>query len=163
MYYQSIIYMFSILLICHSITRWLVLISLSITIYRSVTSLLNKASFNKRDDQYRHWTATIAHIQFVLGMVMYFKSPAIARFKIIGIDTTRGITEPTFFGFVHISMMITAVILITLGSAFAKRYEEDNKKYKTILFYFGIALLIILAAIPWPFSPLAQRPFIRTL
>jgi hypothetical protein len=153
--------MFSILLTCHSIIRWLVLISLGTTIYRSAIRLLNKSPFSKKDDQYRHWTATITHIQFVIGMTMYFKSPAIARFRITGIDT-RGITEPVFFGVVHISMMITAVILITLGSAFAKRHQEDNKKYKTLLFCFGIALLIILAAIPWPFSPLAQRPFIRT-
>jgi len=153
--------MFSILLACHTMIRWLVLISLGTTIYRAVIRLFNNSPFSQKDDQYRHWTATIAHIQFVIGMVMYFKSPAIARFRIIGIDLTRGITEPTFFGIIHISMMITAVILITLGSAFAKRHEEDNKKHKTLLFYFSIALLIILAAIPWPFSPLAQRPFIR--
>ena len=154
--------MFSILLICHSITRWLVLISLSTTIYRSATHLLHKTPFSKQDDQYRHWTATIVHIQFVLGMVMYFQSPAIARFRLIGIDTTRGITEPIFFFFIHSSIMIIAVIFVTLGSAFAKRHEEDTKKHRTILFYFGIVLLIILAAIPWPFSPLVHRPFIRT-
>ncbi|WP_183883527.1 hypothetical protein [Pedobacter cryoconitis] len=155
--------MFSILLICHSVTRWLVLISLGTTIYRSATGLLNKKHFTKKDDQCRHWTATIIHIQFIFGMVMYFKSPAVARFHMTGLEATRGITDSVFFGIIHISMMLTAVILVTLGSAFAKRYTEDDKKYKTILLYFGIALLIILAAIPWPFSPLAQRPLIRTL
>lgn len=155
--------MFSILLFCHSIFRWLVLISLSTTIYRSATSLLVKKQFTKKDELYRHWTSTIVHIQFIMGMVIYFKSPAVARFKIISIAIARGITESTFFGIIHISMMITAVVLVTLGSAFAKRYQEDTKKFSTLLFYFGIALLIILAAIPWPFSPLAQRPFLRTL
>ncbi|MET4140778.1 hypothetical protein [Pedobacter sp. UYP1] len=155
--------MFSILLLFHSIIRWLVLISLSVTIYRSATSLSAKKQFTRTDDLYRHWTATVVHLQFMLGMAMYFKSPAVARFKIIGIDTARGITESTFFGIIHISMMIAAVVLVTLGSAFAKRYQEDTKKFNTLLFYFGIALLIILAAIPWPFSPLAQRPFLRTL
>ncbi|RAJ28140.1 hypothetical protein [Pedobacter cryoconitis] len=155
--------MFSILLVCHSILRWLVLISLSFTIYSAAASLLTKSPFTKKDDQYRHWTATIVHVQFMLGMAMYFKSAAVARFHLIGIATARGITEPTFFGILHISMMITAVILITLGSAFAKRYEDDTKKFSTLLLCFGIALLIILAAIPWPFSPLAQRPLLRPL
>lgn len=154
--------MFSILLFCHSIFRWLVLISLSATIYRSGISLSAKKLFTRKDDLYRHWTATIVHIQFMLGMVMYFKSPAVARFHTIGIATARGITDPTFFGVIHISMMLVSVIFVTLGSAFAKRYQEDTKKFSTLIFCFGIALLIILAAIPWPFSPLAQRPFLRT-
>lgn len=161
MLYNPIILMFSILLFFHSIFRWLVLISLSLTIYSSATSLVTKSLFTKKDDQYRHWTATIIHIQFMPGMVMYFKSPAVARFKTIGIATARGITESTFFGVIHISMMITAVILVTLGSAFAKRYQEDKKKFSIMLLCFSIALLIILAAIPWPFSPMAQRPFLR--
>jgi hypothetical protein len=153
--------MLSVLLTFHSIFRWLVLISLCTTIYRSAKALLAKDPFSKKDDAFRHWTATIIHIQLMFGMMMYFSSPAVARFRAIGMETARGITEPLFFGIVHISMMMAAVILVTIGSALAKRQGQDTKKFKIILLFFSIALFIILAAIPWPFSPLAQRPLIR--
>jgi uncharacterized membrane protein AbrB (regulator of aidB expression) len=58
-------------------------------------------------------------------------------------------------------MMTIAIILITIGAAMAKRETDDKKQYRIIFQYFTIALLLILIAIPWPFSPLAQRPFIR--
>jgi hypothetical protein len=58
--------------------------------------------------------------------------------------------------------MFVAIVLITIGSAKAKRKSNDTQKFKTMLIWFSIALLIIFIAIPWPFSPLANRPYIRT-
>jgi len=37
----------------------------------------------------------------------------------------------------------------------------DKEKFKIMLLWYGIALIIILIAIPWPFSPLANRPYLR--
>jgi lauroyl/myristoyl acyltransferase len=48
-------------------------------------------------------------------------------------------------------MMLIAIVLITIGSAKAKRQTDDSQKYKKLAIWFGIALVLILAAIPWPF------------
>lgn len=153
--------MFSILLFLHSIIRWLLLISLLYSILNGFSKYLKRAVFTAFDNKIRHWTATFAHLQLMIGMVMYFKSPAAAQFRAVGYTAGSRINEPFFFGLIHITMMITAVIIITFGSAFAKRQQTDQKKFRTMLLFFTIALLIILAAIPWPFSPLAQRPLLR--
>lgn len=154
-------HMFSILLFFHSIIRWLVLISLLYAIFNSLNKYLRQAAFTKSDNKIRHWTATLTHVQLLIGMIMYFKSTAVAQFMAVGHASGTRINEPFFFGLIHVGMMITAIIVITFGSAIAKRQESDQKKFKTIFLFFTIALLIILAAIPWPFSPLAQRPLIR--
>jgi drug/metabolite transporter (DMT)-like permease len=57
--------------------------------------------------------------------------------------------------------MLTAIVLLTIGSALTKRKKDDRDKFKTMLTWFGIALIIILIAVPWPFSPFAQRPYLR--
>ena len=62
---------------------------------------------------------------------------------------------------IHSSLMLTAIVLITIGSAKAKRKPTDQEKFKTMLVWFSIALLIIFIAIPWPFSPFANRPYYR--
>jgi len=71
------------------------------------------------------------------------------------------IWEIRFFGIEHSSTMLIAILLITIGSALAKRKPTDREKFKIIAIWFSIALLLILAAIPWEFSPLVSRPYLR--
>lgn len=119
--------------------------------------LFNKKEFTKADDSLRHWTATIAHIQLSIGIWIYFISPNIKYFLNYYHEAVKE-KEIRFFGMEHSVMMLLAVIVITIGSMKAKRKKISHDKFKTILIYFTIALLIILISIPWPFSPLASRP-----
>jgi len=66
-----------------------------------------------------------------------------------------------FFSLIHITGMLTAVVLMTVGSSKLKRLENDHDKFRAIAIFWSIALLLILAIIPWPFSPFAQRPLWR--
>jgi hypothetical protein len=108
----------------------------------------------------RHWTATIAHIQLMIGIVLYFQSPIIKYFLANFKEAVRAF-DLLFFGLIHGSLMITAIVIITIGSAKAKRKTVDQEKFKTMLLWFSIALIIIFISIPWPFSPLANRPYYR--
>ena len=152
--------MYSTLLTLHSLFRWFVVISLCYAIYRAYRGYVNKSEFSSLDNKVRHWTATIAHIQLILGILVYIKSPIInyyfSDFKNLVSDWNL-----TFFGLIHFILMLSAVAIITVGSAKAKRKKTDPEKFKTILVTYAIALLIIFIAIPWPFSPLANRPYIR--
>ena len=71
-------------------------------------------------------------------------------------------SEIRFFGMEHSLMIIIAIVIITIGSAKAKRKLTDKEKYKTMAIWFTVALLIILISIPWAFSPLASRPYFRS-
>jgi hypothetical protein len=148
------------LIYLHSLVRWLVLATLIYTLYRAYRGYFYNSVFSKADKAWRHWTATTAHIQLMLGIVLYSKSVTVKAF-FGGLGSTKHVTEPLFFGVIHITAMLSAVVLVTIGSAIAKRKTIDREKHKVLLVWFGIALLLIFIAIPWPFSPLAQRPFIR--
>lgn len=151
--------MYETLILLHTYIRWFVLASLLFAIYKSYKGYRSKSLFTKRDNAVRHWTATIAHIQMVIGIVLYFKSPVIKYFWANFPAATN--IDFTFFGLIHISLMLTAIVLITIGSAMAKRKQTDRDRFKTILVWFSLALVIIFIAIPWPFSPLANRPYFR--
>lgn len=152
--------MYATLLALHSLFRWLVLISLLAAIARGAQGWRGKSTFSKRDNALRHWTATIAHVQLAIGMTLYFVSP-IVKYFLAHTKEAAPYFEYSFFGWIHFSMMLIAVVLITIGSSLAKRKLADEAKFKTMMLWFSIALLIILLAVPWPFSPLAQRPFFR--
>lgn len=154
--------MYQTLIFFHSIVRWLVLAGLLTSVYKAFQGYRLSAVFNRGDNLVRHLTATIAHIQLIIGVTLYFQSPAVKQFFVVS-DHPAGITESLFFGAIHISMMVSAILILTIGSAMSKRQETDREKFKVMLIWFGLALVIILAAIPWPFSPLAQRPYISHL
>jgi ABC-type Na+ efflux pump permease subunit len=153
--------MYSLLLFLHSFLRWLVLGSLAYSIYIAYMGKSRKLAFSASDNKWRHWTATISHVQLLLGMAMYVQSPVV-MFKLLD-NPNKLLNEQTFFRYFHIGMMLLAVVLVTIGSAKAKRQKTDQQKFDTMLVWFCLALMVILIAIPWPFSPLTSRPYIRNL
>lgn len=152
--------MYQTLTFLHSIFRWLVLLSLIYAIFRSYKGYSSNREFLKSDDSVRHWTATIAHVQLALGITLYSQSPIVSYFW-KNFNTAKENFDLLFFGLIHIFLMLVSIIIITIGSSLAKRRQTDKEKFKTMLIWFGIVLLIIFIAIPWPFSPLANRPYFR--
>lgn len=153
--------MYQILLTLHSQFRWLVLASLLLSVYKAWMGYRKKKTFSKADNTLRHLTATIAHIQLVAGVTIYIKSPH-AQHLLSSLNEGYRYDDSVFFGFVHILLMVLSIVLVTIGSAVAKRKITDKEKFRTMLVWFGPALYLIFIAIPWPFSPLAQRPYFRT-
>ncbi|TDX83213.1 hypothetical protein [Epilithonimonas xixisoli] len=152
--------MYQTLTFLHSTFRWLVLLSLLYSIFRVYKGYFKQKEFTKTDNSVRHWTATIAQIQLVLGITLYSQSPIIKYFW-KNFNEAKESFDLIFFGLIHIFLMLFSIILITIGSSISKRKTTDKEKFKTMLLYFSIALLIIFIAIPWPFSPLANRPYFR--
>jgi hypothetical protein len=62
----------------------------------------------------------------------------------------------------HSLMMITATVIITIGSVKAKRRHTDHQKFRAMAIWYTIGLLIILTSVPWAFSPFTSRPYFRT-
>ncbi|MBO9673628.1 MAG: hypothetical protein J7577_09290 [Sphingobacteriaceae bacterium] len=153
--------MHQILLGLHSINRWFVLLSLLYSIYLAARGRFQHLKFTAHANFMRHTTATISQIQLLLGLSLYMISPVV-KFAMAESDTSHLVSEHVFFKYIHIWLMATSVVLITLGSSKAKRMETDVQKFSTMLFWFCLALLVILIAIPWPFSPFASRPFLRS-
>jgi Na+/H+ antiporter NhaC len=64
-----------------------------------------------------------------------------------------------FFLVEHPTLMILAIVFITLGHGMAKKAVDDETKYRKAFRYFLIALVLILAAVPWPFREVIARPW----
>jgi uncharacterized membrane protein len=157
----NLLNMYRELLFLHGIVRWLVLILLICSVYVAWYGLRARRSYTKKVNALRHWTATVAHIQLMIGIVLYVKSPFVKMY--FATPVKRGETsDGFFFGILHITMMLSAIAVLTVGSAMTKRKTMDRDKYNTMLLWFSIALFLIFLAVPWPFSPLSKRPLLRT-
>lgn len=152
--------MYSFLLALHSLMRWLVLLSLLTAIFIGFRGWFQQRNFSKYDNFIRHTTATITHIQLLIGLSLYFISPVVDYFLHHFKEAVHE-RQIRFFGMEHITVMIIAIVVITIGSAKAKRKQTDKEKFKTMTIWFSIGLLLIITSIPWQFSPLTSRPYFR--
>lgn len=153
--------MYPHLLATHSWLRWLVLLSILYAIFTAWQGMRSGRSYSKSDNLARVLAASFSHLQLLIGFGLYFVSPIV---KIFFADTSKALQNGQlfFFGILHLILMLIAIIILTIGSSLSKKAETNQKKFHTIIIYFSIALLIILLAVPWPFSPLAGRPWVRS-
>jgi len=145
---------YNILIHIHSVARWLLLVSIIIALVNALLKYRKKSLARCGDCAFNRITLILAHLQLVAGLVLYFISP-----KVIFNAASMRDSVLRFFLVEHIGLMIVAIVLITVGYVKSEKVSEDRKKYKSILIYFGIAFLLLLAAIPWPFRNLGAGWF----
>ena len=152
--------MYEVTLYLHSWLRWLLVFALLYSLISSGTALFSGRAFRKADNIARGSVSGFAYLQLIIGFVLYAISPLIKTFM-RNRDEAAESSVLTFFGIYHISLMIIAIILITIGGARAKRALTDPAKHKMIFLWFGLAAIVLFCAIPWSFHPLAPRDMFR--
>lgn len=152
--------MYPTFLSIHSIIRWLLVAGVAYCFLKSIFGLVTKSPYHKLDHIVRSGTSAISHLQIIIGFILYFKSPLVAYFRTSGRESLQ-YPDIAFFGIYHVSCMVIAILLITIGAAKAKRAATDYAKHHHTFWWFGFAVLLIFLAIPWPFSPYVARPYLR--
>ena len=97
----------------------------------------------------------VMDIEFLIGLVLYFGVSPITRAALANFGEAMKQHEPRFFAVEHSLLMFLAVICAHLGAALARKGRTDLMKYRGPAFAYSIALLLMLAGIPW------WRPLLR--
>lgn len=142
--------MYSGLLVTHSYLRYVILALILLTLFRSFSGWMGKKAYSPLDRKLTLFSVIGAHTQLVIGLTMYFMSPMV---KAGMADMGAAMKDPIlrFYTIEHIGMMVLAITFITIGSAKAKRAKDATAKHKKTFIFFLLAILLILASIPWPF------------
>ena len=146
-------------LVFHNITRWAVLLFGLWALLNALTGVMGKRAFTANDKRSGLLFMTFCDIQLLLGLVLYFKFSWFDKLKDMG-NTMKNAYD-RFFAVEHMSMMLIAWLLVHIGYSAVKRADTDAKKHKKMLIFFGLALLLILASIPWPFREAIAKPLFR--
>ncbi len=133
----------------HNMLRWFVLIIALIVLIRSYYGWLGKAKWNKADNIFGIIFTASMDFQFLVGTVLYaFLSP-ITKAAFSNFGAAMQNTELRFYAVEHILMMVVALILVHIGRAKLKRATSGKKKFMMASVFYTLAIIIILAAIPW--------------
>ena len=153
--------MANIILSLHSILRWVLLILLLASIIKSFTGWQGKKVFTGGDRKLFLFTLITTHINFLVGIyLLFFGTIGIVSGGLpAGVDIMKDKTF-RFFWIEHPVGMLIAIVLITIGNSMSKKAATDVLKFKKAFWFFFIALIIILATVPWPFREIIGRPWI---
>lgn len=148
-------------LIIHNILRWAVLLFGVLAVLGALSAVFSKREYKSSDNKMGLFFMISCDIQLLLGLILYFSGMWFTMLKTAAKEVMKDPAE-RFFAVEHALMMIIAWLLVHVGRSMVKRGSTDAQKHKRTLIYFGIALVIILAMIPWPFRiPEIARPLFR--
>jgi len=140
---------YNILKHAHSGLRWVLLILLVYAIYNAF-SKKTKNQYEEKDRKLNMFTMIAAHTQLLFGLIMYITNEGImAAWSNIG--GIMKISEARHIVIEHLFGMLIAVVFITIGHSKSKKASSANSKHSKIFGMYLLALIIILASIPWPF------------
>lgn len=130
----------------HSGLRWIALILIVFAIINAFTGVKQGRDFTKKDKMINLFTLISFHTQLLLGLVLYLTS--------VKVQFTPGFMKEAvlrFFAVEHPLMMLISIGLVTIGYSKSKKADTSRMKFRKILIFFTIGLVILLAGIPWPF------------
>jgi len=135
----------------HNVLRWIILILLLISIITAFSGWQRAKVFTAADKRIWLFTLISAHINFLVGLYLLF----LGKFGILTTDLPEGTSlmknrSLRFYWVEHPLMMLLSIILITVGYGMAKKPVADKVKFRKAFWFFLIALILILASIPWP-------------
>ena len=148
------------ILVIHNIMRWAILLFGLWTLLNAITGIMSKRTFSINDNRSNLFFMISCDIQLLLGFALYFYNSWFDKLK-TGMGPVMKNSYDRFFTVEHTIMMILAWVLVHVGRTSVKRASTDAAKHKKMLLFFGLALLLILAAIPWPFRTEIARPLFR--
>ena len=149
-----------IILIIHNLVRWAILLFGLWTLLNALTGVLGKRNFTAADNRSNLLFMISCDIQLLLGLILYFGGPWFSMIK----DNAAVVMQDAgsrFFAMEHEVMMLLAWVLVHVGRSAVKKGTTDAIKHKRMLLFFGLAILLILIAMPWPFREAVSRPWFR--
>ena len=152
--------MYTGLLHLHSFLRWVIIVLAVAVIYKSYIGMTAGKAFSAGDKKGGLFLMISAHTQLLVGLYLYFAGPwGLANIRNLGFGEVMKNSNYRFYAVEHIFGMLVAIVLITIGRGAAKKAIPDAAKFKRTFWMVLVALIVILATVPWPFRAAVARPW----
>ena len=149
--------MYPLLLAVHSLLRWAVLAAGGAAFLRA--AMAGNRVWSPADDRAGLWFVVAMDLQFLLGLLLYLWVSPITRVAFADFGGAMGNALLRFWAVEHLIGMLIAIALVHIGRVRIRKADTPRRRRLALIFY-GLALVAIVASIPWPGTP-AERPLLR--
>lgn len=126
----------------HSGLRYIVMLLLLLAIIRAWADWLGKKSYSEGQRKLNLFAMISVHTQLLVGLILYFLSPLV-QFN----SETMKVHDTRYWTVEHITGMLIAVVLITIGHSKSKKAATAEGKHKAIATFYTIAVLVVLGVL----------------
>ena len=148
-----------ITLTIHSWVRWLVLATGLIAVLRAITGTTGRRPWTPADDRSGFFFTMLLDFQVLLGLLLYGWLSPITREALRDFGGAMKSSGLRFWAVEHIFGMVMALALAHVGRVRIRKAQAP-RRHRLALIFFGLAILVMLATIPWPGTPYG-RPLLR--
>jgi len=133
----------------HSGFRYVVFLFIVVAIITAVVGWLGKKPYTEANRKTNLFAMISAHTQLLLGLILYFVSPLV-QFN------AGAMKNPVtrYFTAEHITMMLVALLLITIGHSRSKKATTAEGKHKSIAIFYILGVIVIVGALTAGHLPL---------
>jgi hypothetical protein len=151
--------MYSLFLSVHSWLRWVILILGLVAVVRAIGGRGGRP-WTSADESVGKWFIASLDLQFLVGLLLYAWLSPLTRAAFADFGGAMRNSGLRFFAVEHLLGMVLAVALAHIGRVRSRKETTDARRHHVAALFYGIALIILLASIPWPGMP-AGRPLFR--
>ncbi|WP_069131679.1 hypothetical protein [Rhodohalobacter halophilus] len=134
----------------HSYLAYVLLAALVFSIIYVTIQFVGKKSFTEKVRKIALIGFIATHLQLLIGLVLYVLSP-------VGLSNFSGeaMSESLSRLYIleHPLTMIIAIVLVSVGYIKAKKPGDDARRFRTIIIFYGLGLILMLSRIPWSVWP----------
>ena len=141
--------MYSTIQFLHSYWAYLVLVILVLASLNALIKFFGDKEFNANDFRISLFALIVTHIQLLLGIVLFFASDYLKLISEMGMGAIMKDSTLRSNIIEHPLSMIIAVVLITMGYSKHKKKLTSKPKFKMLAIFYTLALILVLAKIPW--------------
>jgi hypothetical protein len=141
--------MYPFILALHNIIRWIVLILGVVAAGRAFIGWFGKKEWAKTDRLLGMFFGIGMDLQLLAGLLLYFFFSPITTAALRDFGSAMKVNDLRFFAVEHAAVMVLAVVFAHLGSTLAKKAPAATAKFQRAAIFFTLAVLCILAAMPW--------------
>jgi hypothetical protein len=141
------------LLDLHSVMRWLIILFALLTLIKGLGGMNGKKPFAKGDKRTALFLMISCDIQLLLGFILYFMN---GWWSVLTGGSAMASNYNRFFAVEHAVGMLVAIVLVHIGYSATKKDIADGAKFKRLFWYTLVAMIIIMATIPWPGREVAR-------
>ena len=134
----------------HSYWAYFVLFVVLIATINALAGLFTNKEYQPKDFRISLFALIVTHIQLLIGLILYFISPlGLQSISNNGMAVVIKDATLRLYAVEHITVMLLAVIFITIGYSKHKKKLVSKPKFKILSIFYTLALILMLSRIPW--------------
>jgi hypothetical protein len=152
--------MYSAFLLIHSLLRWVVILMGLLVLARAISGVAGRKAWSPADEASGRWFTGVLDLQFLIGLILYVALSPFIRDAWRDIGATMKNAPLRFFVVEHTFGMLAVLAFVHIGRVRIRKAADGAQKHKLAAVFFGLAVVVMLLAIPWPGTP-GGRPLLR--